>query len=355
MSSLGILIVEDERLVAGHIEDMVKRLGYQSVGIADSGEDAVRLTRERTPDLVLMDIRLRGEIDGIEAAEVIRKEAGLPVIYLSAYADNATIERGQDHRAGRIPHQTFRGKRPSHSHRDGRLQTQERNPAPEEGALALDDSDKHHRRRRLDRPGEPGDLHECHGRTADATEKAACMGLPVSEILRIAEEKDGIKIPILLGKPSRNKPLPSGKMDILLLRPEEDIPIELLATPIRDENSEIDGSVIVFRDIKERKEQERKLAFLAIHDSLTGLPNRILFNDHLTLALAGASRKGLKIAVLMLDPGPLQERQRHPGPRRGGSPSRSHSRTSRKMPSPGGHRGASRRRRIPGPSAGNRP
>jgi CheY-like chemotaxis protein len=95
MNKRRILVVEDERLVAKHIENMVRGLGYEISGVAATGEDAVRITLETLPDLVLMDIMLRGDMDGIGASEQIWEKAAIPVVYLTAYADEATLERAK--------------------------------------------------------------------------------------------------------------------------------------------------------------------------------------------------------------------------------------------------------------------
>ena len=90
-----ILIVEDQRLIAADIENTLKKLGYVVVGNVASGEEAISKSDEVRPELVLMDVRLRGEMDGIHAAEVIRDRFNLPVVYLTAYADEETILRAK--------------------------------------------------------------------------------------------------------------------------------------------------------------------------------------------------------------------------------------------------------------------
>jgi len=90
-----ILIVEDERLVAEDIKETLKELGYTVMGIVDNGEEAVESVREEEPDLVLMDIVLKGEMDGIEAARIINSEFDVPVIYLTAYADDKRLKRAK--------------------------------------------------------------------------------------------------------------------------------------------------------------------------------------------------------------------------------------------------------------------
>src|SRR4029450_11132106 len=90
-----ILVVEDQRLIAADIENTLKKLGYVVVGSVSSGEDAIRESDRLRPELVLMDVRLRGEMDGIQAAEIIRDRFTVPVVYLTAYADEETILRAK--------------------------------------------------------------------------------------------------------------------------------------------------------------------------------------------------------------------------------------------------------------------
>jgi len=90
-----ILIVEDQRLIAADLENTLKKLGYQTVANAAEGKEAVEKAVGLSPDLVLMDIRLRGSMDGIEAAEAIRAQVDIPIVYLTAYADEETILRAK--------------------------------------------------------------------------------------------------------------------------------------------------------------------------------------------------------------------------------------------------------------------
>jgi DNA-binding NarL/FixJ family response regulator len=88
-----IMLVEDEVIVAWDIAETLKRLGYTIVGMAENADQALRLAESVAPDLILMDIRLNGARDGIEAARMIRERTGHRVIYLTAHADLATMER----------------------------------------------------------------------------------------------------------------------------------------------------------------------------------------------------------------------------------------------------------------------
>lgn len=95
MSTAKILIVEDSGIVAVHIQSLLRNLGYDVVAVVAAGEKAVALAGESQPDLVLMDIQLAGEMDGVEAAEEIRRRYGIPAIYLTAYSDTVTLERAK--------------------------------------------------------------------------------------------------------------------------------------------------------------------------------------------------------------------------------------------------------------------
>ena len=90
-----ILIVEDQRLIAADIEHTLRKVGYAIAGSVASGEEAVQLARSVSPDLILMDIRLRGPMDGIAAAGAIRDAMDVPILYLTANADEETILRAK--------------------------------------------------------------------------------------------------------------------------------------------------------------------------------------------------------------------------------------------------------------------
>lgn len=95
MTTTRILIVEDETIVAMDIAATLRRLGYDVVATVGTGAGAVEGARAAKPDLILMDIRLRGPMDGIDAATIIQKELGIPIIFLTAHADIDTVERAK--------------------------------------------------------------------------------------------------------------------------------------------------------------------------------------------------------------------------------------------------------------------
>ncbi len=90
-----ILVVEDEGLIAADIQRRLERLGYSVPAIAQSGEEALRCARSTPFDLVLMDIRIKGDMDGIATAAALKAECRAPVVYMTAYSDQLTVNRAK--------------------------------------------------------------------------------------------------------------------------------------------------------------------------------------------------------------------------------------------------------------------
>jgi CheY-like chemotaxis protein len=95
MIKVRILIVEDEAIIAMEIECQLQSLGYEVTSIVDTGEKAIAKAEADKPDLILMDIRIKGEKDEIETAEIIRNKLDIPVIFSNAYLDQERIERAK--------------------------------------------------------------------------------------------------------------------------------------------------------------------------------------------------------------------------------------------------------------------
>jgi two-component system, LytTR family, response regulator LytT len=95
MAKLKILVVEDESIVAKDIQNSLKKLGYVVPTVVASGEKAIEEVEQSRPDLVLMDIMLKGDINGVEAANTIRENYDIPVIFLTAYADDNTLGKAK--------------------------------------------------------------------------------------------------------------------------------------------------------------------------------------------------------------------------------------------------------------------
>ncbi len=95
MAKTSVLVVEDESIVAKDIQNSLKKLGYAVPAVVNSGEDAIDAAGEHRPNLILMDIMLKGDISGIEAAEQIKNRYRIPVIFLTAYADESTLSKAK--------------------------------------------------------------------------------------------------------------------------------------------------------------------------------------------------------------------------------------------------------------------
>src|SRR5262245_12642123 len=95
MTPARILIVEDEAIIAADLQGRLRRLGFEVVGIAASGEDAIQLAARLKPELVLMDINLQGDMDGTQTAQLLGSQMQLPVVYLTASSDAAVVKRAK--------------------------------------------------------------------------------------------------------------------------------------------------------------------------------------------------------------------------------------------------------------------
>lgn len=95
-SKIKIFIVEDEMIIGSNISLQLSKLGYEVTGLVPRGEDALTHIKKEQPDIILLDIQLKGELDGIDTAKQIQKEFSIPIIYLTANADEAHFDRAKE-------------------------------------------------------------------------------------------------------------------------------------------------------------------------------------------------------------------------------------------------------------------
>jgi len=92
---LRALIVEDEALIAEELKGRLSRMGFRIIGTVDSADEGVAIATSELPDLVLMDIRLRGAKDGVQACEEIRRQVDVPIVYVTAHSDERSVSRAK--------------------------------------------------------------------------------------------------------------------------------------------------------------------------------------------------------------------------------------------------------------------
>ena len=287
----AILVVEDERLVADDIAESLGRMGYDVVGTAASSAECMAHAERQCPDLVLMDIRIEGTLDGIETAELLRSRFDVPVIFLTAFADAATVARAKQTEAHGYILKPFRaGELKSaveialHKHamelelklREHWLSTTLR--AIGDAVMAVD-SEGHVK---FANPVAEGLIGE---RTEDM------LGRTLKEVFRPIDERT--REPIPLPTPAE---VASGKPFELqegaaLVSASGEHPIEDSFSPIVDDRGKLLGSVIVFRDVTEARRLRERVALSDRMASLGTLAAGVAheINNPLTYVLGNAS------------------------------------------------------------------
>ena len=95
MSKINVLVIEDESIVSKDLQHSLTKLGYNVVGAASNGEKAIELAGLKNPNIILMDIMLKGDMNGIEAAEKIKELYSVPIVFLTAYSDESTLSKAK--------------------------------------------------------------------------------------------------------------------------------------------------------------------------------------------------------------------------------------------------------------------
>jgi diguanylate cyclase (GGDEF)-like protein/PAS domain S-box-containing protein len=260
MIDTNILIVEDEMIVAKDLENKLKKLGYFVSAIASSGEEAIKKVSESHLDLVLMDIRLRGNVDGIEAGRQIYNVFQIPIIYLTANADTATFERAKTTEPLGYLLKPFKEKELYNTIEitlaryriEKQLKDSERWLATVlksigDGVIACDRN-------------QTITFMNPIAETLTQWSQTEAEGRAVTEVFNITNSEtrhlthhpvtQALELGVVVGIPENT---------ILITKNGREIPIDDSAAPIKDENERIKGAVWVFRDISDRKQSEALL------------------------------------------------------------------------------------------------
>jgi PAS domain S-box-containing protein len=279
MAQERLLIVEDENIIAKDIQRRLTRLGYSVPAIASSGRDALQKTATVHPDLILMDIVLKGDMDGVDAAAQVQEHFQIPIVYLTAYADEHTWQRAMATEPfGYVLKPVI----------DRQLQTVIE--------IALD---KHRTERHIAaREQRLATTLRCVGDAVIATDAEGRLTFmnPAAELLTgwsqddayaqhveevcriIAEATHAPAIHPLREAMRTGRTVQSDPHRLVLVtRHGQTLPIEANAAPLRDDHGVI-GSVLVFRDVTERRRQEEALLTTRTLEAIGTLAGGIAHN-----------------------------------------------------------------------------
>ena len=272
MPDIKVLVVEDEFIVAVDIQERLKFLGYHVCGHETSGEAAILAARSTKPDIVLMDIMLKGKMDGVQAAEVIRQELDIPVIYLTAYTDSATLQRAKITEPygyilkpfeERELHSTIEMATYRHTMEKRLRESQQWLSAVlrsiGDAVVAIDTS------------GRISLINAAAERMLGCLQEH-CMEKPMGEVMRLHEGEDGPRIGTGLFDTIDIAEKVSGAGNLYLKTSKTSLPVDLRSSPIVDKKGRSFGIAVVMRDLSERKEseavlKESELRFRSVYQS----------------------------------------------------------------------------------------
>lgn len=311
MKSPKILIVEDEKLLAISIRKSLQKLGYVVHRITDSGEEAIRKVAEINPNLVLMDICLSGDIDALEAAGIIQENYQTPVLYLTDYSEYIT----SDNQKLREPFSYILKpveEKELYAAVEMALykrQIEQRWEQEKQWLESIVDS--------INSAVVVTDIKGCIQIMNPLAQKLTgwkleeAVGQDIRKVLNLVN-KDNEKIitNIVTQAISKGEVVNLPENCTLIAKDGRKIPVADSIAPIHlqkppqsgERKGKITGTVLVFQDITQRKQIEEHLIRNAFYDSLTALPNRVLFLDRLRQAFERSKRRNNYLfAVLFVD------------------------------------------------------
>ncbi|MDR3668674.1 MAG: response regulator [Ignavibacteriaceae bacterium] len=262
--TVSILIVEDEKIVAMDIAVSLKSVGYEVLGIVASGKDAIELVNQSPPDLILMDIKIKGSIDGIETAEIIQSQHDIPIVYLTAFADENTLSRARITAPYGYIIKPF-DKKTAHTIIEIALYKNSMEKTIKENERWLS--------KILQYSGDAMIATDAHGKiklmnkiaeTETGWNTDEVTGRDINEILKLSDEntKEQINAPIIrLFSEDHEQDI--SKTAILIDKEMKEKLIAGTASWIKDDKNNTTGIVIVFRDITKQRnvEKERERLF----------------------------------------------------------------------------------------------
>jgi PAS domain S-box-containing protein len=256
----AVMVVEDEQLIAKDIADTLTKLGYDVTGTVSSAEACVECAATRRPDLVLMDIHLQGELDGIDAARMLRERFDIPVVFLSAYADEGTVARAKQSAPLGYLLKPFRKSELRSAVEVGLFRHQmERQLRDRERWFsttlrAIGDAVV-----TVDASGQISFMNRAAEKLIGRSESGV-KGQPLAEVFRFLNEKTREPIPDPIQLALARQEVVRLPADTALVSGERELPVDDSVAPIVDDRGERLGAVIVMRDVTEERLARQQIA-----------------------------------------------------------------------------------------------
>lgn len=277
-----ILIVEDEKIICLDLQRRLEKFGYQVVGIASTAAEAVDKAANLDPDIILMDIMLGEESDGIDAATEIKDLLGIPVIFLTAYADDKTLERAKAAEPFGYVLKPFKERELYttidialyKSSVDKQLSRQERwfSGILHGVADAIIATDEHNHIEFMNPVAE----------NLTGWEENHARGRPLTDVFQVHDNNSEIRLELPTTHPGHGRRGPLYFEDVFLRnRQGARIHVNGTVAPIHVDKGEQAGQAIAFRDVTAIKRMSDTIVYQASHDALTGLINRDEFFSQL--------------------------------------------------------------------------
>ncbi|MEH2135086.1 GGDEF domain-containing response regulator [Nostoc sp.] len=304
MFARKILVVEDEKIISSNIRKSLQKLGYSVSEITKSGEEAIKKVAETHPHLVLIDICLAGEIDGIHIADIIQNQFHVPVVYLTDCSEYKTL---QNNNQLSEPFSYivkpfiesdlhFVIEMALYKHQSKKILYEEK-----QRLVAI-----------INSMGSAVIVTYANGCIQMMNTRAELItgwkqneafGKDLVEVISLVDKDVGEKIENLAKDAiEAGEFLNLPENCTLITKDGKEIAIGDNIAPIRDRDGNVSGTVLVFQDITKRKETEAQLIRNAFYDGLTALPNRVLFLDRLRQTIERSKRRNdYYFAVLFLD------------------------------------------------------
>ena len=295
-----VLIVEDERIIALDLQRRLIRFGYPDPIITTNGLDALKSIDENKPDIILMDIMLSSDFDGIETATIIREKYNIPLIFLTAYSDEKTVERAKKAEPYGYILKPFKEKELYTTidialykfQSNEKLKRQERWSSAilhsiEDGIIATNQN------------GLIEFMNPVAERITDYLQDDV-KNLSLDEIFELTDSKTQTLIKMPVFSRIYNKSF-IFKDSFMSNKKRERIHVEGSIAAIIDKYGNIEGQVLAFRDITEKHKLSQTISYQAKHDTLTGLLNRECFSKVLEELIDETVTEEKSHAFLYLD------------------------------------------------------